>query len=191
MLTRRSHLRSSSLLTVMNVIQVYAIAADDVFLLLLIVKSVSSVQQVLCALVILMIKHLIYSFIVRRHRLLKSWSRVDVLLQLVYFTINIFCMTFRVIFVKDVEVRAEILAMINMTSFFFEFHLSFLTDILEIFLFNHRRIHRMMKWMSFLLDFVHALAIIHDDSSFLRDMPKNLYVVIVNRWIVSFFEHEN
>lgn len=64
----------------MNVTQVYAIAAGGVFVLLLTVKSVSSVQRVLRALTILVAKHLAYPFLVRRHRFLGPWSRADVLL---------------------------------------------------------------------------------------------------------------
>ncbi len=175
----------------MNVTQVYAIAAGGVFVLLLTVKSVSSVQRVLRALAILVAKHFTYPFLVRRHRFLGPWSRADVLLQLVYFTINIFCMTFRVTSVKEIGARAGTLAMINMAPPFFGFHLSFLADILGISLANYRRIHRMTGWMSFLLGLIHALAVIHDDQSFLRDMPKNLYAVIVSRWIVPPFEHRN
>ena len=174
----------------MNVTQVYAIAAGGVFVLLLIVKSISSIQQVLSALAILMAKHLTYPFLLRRHRLLGSWSRADVLLQFIYFTINMFCMIFRVTSVKDAGARAGNLAMINMAPLFFGFHLSFLADILGISLSNYRRIHHMMGWMSFLLGLVHALAAIHGPS-FLRDMPKNLYAVIVSRWIVPPFEHGN
>lgn len=165
----------------MNVPQVYAIAAGGVFALLLILKSVSSVHQVLRTLAILVAKHLTYPFIVRRHRLLGPWSRADVLLQLVYFTINIFSMTFRVASVKDAGARAGTLAMINMAPLFFGFHLSFLADILGISFSNYRRIHRMMGWMSCLLGLVHAFVAFHDNPSFLRDMPKNLYAVIVSR----------
>jgi len=86
-------------------------------------------------------KHLTYPFIVRRHRLLGPWSRADVLLQLIYFTINMFCMTFRVTSVKEAGARAG--TMINMAPPFFGFHLSFLADILGISLSNYRRIHRM------------------------------------------------
>lgn len=32
-----------------------------------------------------------------------------------------------------------------------------------------------------MLGLVHALVVVHGDPSFLRDMPKNLYAVIVSR----------
>ena len=133
-----------SLLTVMNVTQVYTIAAGGIFVLLFIVKSVSSIQQVLRALAILVAKYLTYLFIVRRYRILGPWSRADILLQLIYFTINIFYITFRVTSVKDTGARAGTLAIINMAPLFFGFHLSFLADILGISLPNYRRIHRII-----------------------------------------------
>jgi len=167
--------------TVMNIPQIYAIAAGGVFVLLLIIKSVSAVQQGFHALAIFVAKHLTYPFLIRRRRLLGPWSRADVLLQVIYLTINIFCLTFRVSSVKEAGARAGTLAMINMAPLFFGFHLSFLADILGISLSNFRRIHRMMGWMSLLLGLVHALVVVHGDPSFLRDMPKNLYAVIVSR----------
>lgn len=165
----------------MNVPQVYAIAAGGVFVLLLIINSISAVQQILHAFAIVVAKHLTYPFLVRRRRLLGPWSRADVLLQVIYLTINIFCLTFRVSSAKEVGARAGTLAIINMAPLFFGFHLSFLADILGISLSDFRRIHRMMGWMSLLLGLVHALVVVHGDPSFLRDMPNNLYAVIVSR----------
>ena len=81
-----------------------------------------------------MAKHLTYPFLVGRRRLLRPWSRADVLLQVIYLTINILCLTFRVSSVKEAGARARTIAMINMTPLFFGFHLSFLANILEILL---------------------------------------------------------
>ena len=165
----------------MNIPQVYAIAASGVFVLLLIMKSGSSIYYVFYALAILVAKYLTYPFLVRRYRLLGPWSRADILLQVTYFTINIFCMTFRVVSVKDAGARAGTLAMINLIPLFSGFHLSFLANILGISLTDFRRIYRMMGWILLLLGIVHVLVVIYGDLSFLRDMPKNLYAIIVSR----------
>ena len=129
----------------MNIARVHAIAAGGVFGLLLIVNSFSSVLQVLRALAILVAKHLTYLFLVRRHRLLGPWSRADALLQVIYFTINMLCMIFRMASIKKAGARAETLAMINMAPLFFEFHLSILANIVGISFNNCRRIHRMIE----------------------------------------------
>lgn len=129
------------LFTVVTVPQIHAIAAGDVFALLLIMKSISAVQHGFFALAILAAQHLTYPFLVRRRRLLGPWSPADVLLQVIYLTINTFCLIFRVSSVKEAGARAGALAMINMAPLFFGSHLGFLADILGISLSNFRRIH--------------------------------------------------
>lgn len=94
---------------------------------------------------------------------------------------NMLCMTFRVSSVKEALGRAGTLAMINLTPSFFAFHLSFLADLLGVSLSDYRRIHRMTGRMSFFLSVIHALATLHGDPSFSRDIPKNLYAIIVSR----------
>ena len=84
------------LICAMNPTSIYAIAAGGVVVMLIIIKSLVSVEQVLRALALLAAKHFTYPYLVRRHRLLGPWSRADVFLQLIYFTINMFCMTFGV-----------------------------------------------------------------------------------------------
>ena len=168
------------LIVTMNVTQGYAIAAGGIFVLLFLVKSLPLFQRILGALAILTAKHLTYLLIIRRHRLVGPESRADVLLQLIYFAMNILCMIFRVSSVKKAPGRAGTLAIINLTPSFFAFHLNFLADLLGILLSNFRRIHRITGWMSFFLGVIHAFATIDNDPSFLRDMPKNLYAVIVS-----------
>ena len=55
----------------MNPISIYAIAADGVVVVLIIIKSFVFVKQVLRALALLAAKHFTYSYFVRRHRLLR------------------------------------------------------------------------------------------------------------------------
>jgi len=57
---------------IMKITQIYAIIADDVFLLLMFMKDCSFIQQVLQSLNIIISRYLIYSLVVRRHRLLGS-----------------------------------------------------------------------------------------------------------------------
>ena len=159
--------------------------------MLIIIKSLISVEQVLRALALLAAKHFTYLYLVRRHRLLGPWSRADVFLQLIYFTINMFCMTFGVTSVKEAGARAGTLAMVNLSPSFFGFHLSFLADLLGILLSNYRRIHRITGWMSFVLYLIHALSVIYSDPSYIHDMRKNLYPVMVSYWKVTSFKYSN
>lgn len=73
------------LICAMNPTSIYAIAAGGVVVMLIIIKSLVSVEQVLRALALLAAKHFTYPYLVRRHRLLGPWSRADVFLQLIYF----------------------------------------------------------------------------------------------------------
>ena len=100
-------------------------------------------------------------------------------------------MTFDVTSVKEAGARAGTLTMVNLSPSFFDFHLSFLADLLGISLSNYRRIHRMTGWMSFVLCLIHTFSVIHDDPFYIHDMRKNLYPVMVSYWKVTSFKYGN
>ncbi len=168
---------------IMKITQIYAIIADDVFLLLMFIKDCSFIQQVLQSLNIIISRYLIYSLVVQRHRLLRSWSSVDILLQLLYISLNVFCVIFRVTFFDEAKDRTETLSIINMTSLFFDLHLSFLADLLDLSLFNYRRIHRFAGIMSFALVALHIFVAVHHDSTYFLRVSGNLYLLIVSHMI--------
>ena len=64
----------------MNPTLIYAIAAGGVVVMLIIIKSLVSVEQVLRTLALLTAKYFTYLYLVRRYRLLGPWSRADVFL---------------------------------------------------------------------------------------------------------------
>ncbi len=170
---------------IMKIAQIYVIVADDVFLVLIIIQGFSFIQWILQSIVIIIFKYLIYLFIVRRHRSLDSWTLVDVLLQLLYISLNVFCVTFRVTSFNEVEDRAEILSIINMMSLFFDLHLSFLVNLLSLSLFSYRRIHFFAEIMSFALVTLHLFVAVHNDSTYFLREPQNIYLIIVSYTIVS------
>lgn len=98
----------------MEITQIYAIVAGGVFLLLIFMKGFRFIQQNLQSLSITISRYLTYPLVVRRHRLLGPWSPADVLLQLLYISLNFFCATFRVTSFDEVEDRAGTLSIINM-----------------------------------------------------------------------------
>ena len=67
-----------------------------------------------------------------------------------------------------------------MSPSFFDFHLSFLANLLGILLSNYRRIHRMTGWISFVLCLVHILSVIYSNPPYLHDIRKNLHPIIVS-----------
>lgn len=164
----------------MNVTILYVIVACSILIMLMIFKSLSFIKCVFHALIILAVKHLIYSYFIQHHCLIKLWSHTDVLVQLIYFMITVFCMIFCVTSFKEAEVWAGTLLMINMTSLFFNLHLSFVTDVLEVSLSIYCHFHCMTGCMSSILSLVHALAAIHDKSSYSLHMHRNLYAVMID-----------
>ena len=169
----------------MEITQIYAIVAGGFFLLLMFMKDFSFIQQVLQSLNIIIFRYLTYSLIVRRHRLLRPWSPADVLLQLLYISLNVFCVTFRVTSFDETKDRAGTLSIINMTPLFFDLHLSFLIDLLGLSLSNYRRIHRFARIMSFALVALYTFAVVHHDLTYSLRVPENLYLLIVNNMITS------
>jgi len=167
----------------MEITQIYAIVAGGVFLLLMFMKGFPFIQQVLQSLNITISRHLTYPLIVRRHRLLGPWSPADVLLQLLYISLNVFCVTFRVTSFDEAGDRAGTLSIINMAPLFFGLHLSFLADLLGLSLSNYRRIHRSVGMMSFALVALHTFAAVHHDPTYSLRVPGNLYLLIVSHMV--------
>jgi len=120
---------------------------------------------------------------VRRHRLLGSWSLVDVLLQLLYISPNVFCVTFRVTSFDEARDKARTLSIINMASLFFGLYLSFLADLLGLSLFNYRRIHGFARIMSFALVALHTFAAIYHGPTYSLRVLENLYLLIVSHMV--------
>ena len=163
----------------MKIAQIYAIVAGGIFFILIIMKGFPFIQRILQSVAIIISKYLIYSFIVRRHRPLGPWTSADVLLQLLYISLNVFGVTFRVTSFNEVEDRAGTLSIINMAPLFFGLHLSFLADLLGLSLSSYRRIHRSAGIMSFALVALHLFVAVHNDPTYSLREPQNLYLIIV------------
>jgi hypothetical protein len=170
---------------IMEIAQIYAIVAGGVFLVLIIIQGFPFIQRILQSVAIIISKYLTYPFIVRRHRPLGPWTPADVLLQLLYISLNVFCVTFRVTSFNEVGDRAGTLSIINMVPLFFGLHLSFLADLLGLSLSSYRRIHRSAGIMSFALVALHLFAAVHNDPTYSLREPQNVYLIIVSYTVVS------
>ncbi len=168
----------------MEIAQIYAIVVGGVFLTLMILKGFPFIQRILQSVAIIISKYLTYPFIVRRHRLLGSWSPADVFLQLLYISLNVFCVTFRVASFNEAGDRAGTLSIINMAPLFFGLHLSFLANLLGLSLSSYRRIHGSAGVMSFALVALHLFAAIHKDPTFSLRVFQNLYLIIVSNTVI-------
>lgn len=141
----------------MSITQIYTIIVDAVFDLILMISVVFSFLRFFRFYIVLLVKNLLYLHVLRRHRFFESWTRAQVLLHLLYLTVNIFCSIFEVFFVKELDNRTGILSLINMILSYFDYHLSFVSNMLDLFILNYQRIHASIEVMFVFLSLFHAV----------------------------------
>ncbi len=141
----------------MGITQIYAITVGAVFGLVLMISAASSFLRFFRPYTVLLVKHLLYPHVLRRHRFFGPWTRAQVLLHLLYLAVNIFCSIFGVFSVKELGNRTGILSLINMIPSYFGHHLSFVSDMLGLSIHNYRRIHASTGAMSVCLGLFHAV----------------------------------
>ena len=81
---------------------------------------------------------------------------------------------------REAATHAEHLSLINMVSAYFEFHMSFVSDLLSISLFKYRIFHASTEYISVLLDLLHV--IMSDKSMLLMNETSQLFKLIVGHW---------
>ncbi len=113
---------------------------------------------------------------------------MEILIQVVYLTINIFCLSFRVSDVAKAGTRAGTLSLVNMIPLFAGPSFGFLADRLGVPLKVYRRAHRSAGFMTFTLVLLHVLAVV-SQGSFSLGQPQHLFAVIVSPLIQPFFLH--
>ncbi len=164
----------------MNVTQFYAIAASGCIILLFIIHSLIRLSRFVKLCDTLLRKHLVYSLLLRWHRLLRPWTRAQMTFQLIYLEGNVFCTCFKVSTASEATTRARNLSLINMMSTYFEFHLSFICDLLDVSLPLYRLFHASTEIMSDLLDLLHVIIHTTGKSSLSRSGFEPLFELIVD-----------
>ncbi len=164
----------------MNVTQIYATVANDFFFVFIIVNLLSCTMQFRKKISLFTFKHLTYSYFLNHHWLLNSWSWINVMIQLIYITINVFCFSFRVFMISKADLQVENLSLVNMISLFADVHLSFLTDLLESSLNSYWRVHRLTRLMTFALNLFHVLIVVINWITFSLKVSEHLFELIVN-----------
>ena len=127
----------------MDVLQVYTIALSG-FFLVLVVRKLSSlseatfvwVQNQFC-------RHVTYRRILSRHQFVGPWMLSQIIVQVLYYTFNIFVLTFQARSFDKIGSRAGTLIVVNMAPLFFGWQLSFLADLTGLSLSNYLRVHRL------------------------------------------------
>ena len=170
----------------MDISLIYAIIMSGSFGLLLLINGLPLIARLVRYLSPLVSKHLIYRYILHRHRLLGPWSRAHVLVQLIYIAGNICCFEFWDTTISQVGLRAGTLAIINLIPLFAIPYLSTLADLLGVTLSTFRQIHRSAGVMAIMLTIFHVLFMLASRPSFPLDLLQNKFAVIISSLFATF-----
>ena len=162
----------------MDIIQVYAIAIAILFNISIIFTYHPFTYLFWEQVSYYFISYLNYLYLVRRRRYIGSWTLVVFLIQLTYITLNVFCLSFRILSILEAATRAGTLSLINFLPPFAGSHLSFLINITSTPLYIYRLIHRSIRLMSFFLALLHILVSV-TYGSFSLEISKNLFGLVV------------
>ena len=163
----------------MEITQVYAVVVGGIASAFLLLALMSSLAPFWAYIRLQMTKHLMYPYILNRHALIGPWSAADVLLQVVYLTVNLFCISFRVANLSQAGLRAGTLSLINLCPLFSGPHLDFVADLLGLSLKGYRRVHRSAAFVAFALAIFHVLVVAATKSSTFRVESLHPFVIIV------------
>ena len=170
----------------MNIIQVYAVVADDILFAFFLINLLSYLASLWKHISLFTLKHLIYLYFLYRHRFIDSYSRAELLTQAIYLTANLFYLSFRVSSATKTNIRVETLSLVNMISLFTSPSLSFLIDRLGVFLQIYRCAYHSVDFITITLVLIHVLFVVSQES-FLLSSPQHLFAVIVSSLTYSFF----
>lgn len=165
----------------------YAIVVGSIFCVLLLLNGLPRLARLVGCLSRLISKHLIYRYVLHRHRFLGPWSRADVLLQLIYVAGNMICIipglshtNVQVSTFSQAGLRAGSLSIVNLIPLFASPHLALLADLLGLNLNTARHIHRSTGLMAVFLAVFHVITAVASQPSFSLGLPRNLFAVIVS-----------
>ena len=142
---------------IMEITEVYAITAGALFGLPLVIRATSFFLRFFRPYGILLMRHLLYPRVLRRHRFVGPCTRAQVLAYIVYLAADIICSTLKVSTVRELGTRTGTLSLINMIPAYFGYHLNFVSDILGLSILEYRRIHAWTGVMSVSLGLLHAV----------------------------------
>lgn len=169
----------------MNANQVYAIVIASIFCVLLLINSRRWITHIVRFLSIIISKHLIYSYALRRHRYIGPWSRASILVHLVYIAGNIACFSLEINEsslqfspLSQASLRAGTLSLVNLIPLFAGPHLSTVADLLGLTLDTFRQIHRSAGVMTVLLAILHVLMAVSAQLPFALNLHHNLFAII-------------
>ena len=165
----------------MDITQTYAVVVGAVaftFLMVTLLFALTVQGRYTCVRVS---QHLTYTYVLGRHGLLGPWSVFDVLIQVIYLTANIFCLSFRAANVSEAGLRAATLSLINLIPLFSGPHLAFLADLLGMSWDTCRSVHRSSGFVSLALAVFHIVVVAATDATTFRTEFLHPFNIIVSR----------
>ncbi|KAH1894043.1 hypothetical protein KXW40_005924 [Aspergillus fumigatus] len=164
----------------MEATSVYGIAAGGIFIVLVSVRLISLLLRYTSVVSVWIAIHLIYPYLLGRHRLVGPWTRVSVIGHLIYVAANVFVLCFQPSTIANIGHRAGRLSLINMAVLFAGSPLVYLADIIGVSLRASRRIHRATAWMSGMLLACHVtIMVIMGWGDFNIQKIDNIFAIIV------------
>lgn len=124
-------------------------------------------------------QHLIYPAIVRRRKNSNRWSRINVLLLLMFFSANVVCLVIGYPSITRAGLRAGTLSLINMIILFAGPHLGFLADVLGVSVRTFRRFHVSAALVSLVLAIFHSILGVARKGNLSLRNPEDLFAIVV------------
>ena len=165
---------------IIDITQAYAISAGGIFVVLLLINLRPYMEALLKLIYQVASQHLAYRQLIRHNRYFGAWTPADVLFQMFYVTVNVFCLSFKAPSIHMAGLRAAKLSLINMVPAFTGPHLSVLADSFGVSLNTYRRIHRSFGMMSLPLLIFHSSTVLASRISFSLHVRENMWGLIVS-----------
>ena len=161
------------------IIVAYSLAICAAFLLLTCLHFRSELGRLWSLIRIPVLKHLVYRPVLRS-RFLRDWSRADILAQLAYMGLTIFCLYFKCRNLSSAGLRAANLSLIHMVLLFASPHLDPLSNTLGLRWRPVRRLHASVGVMASILLVLHLVCSQVDSRPFPLDAPENKWGLVVS-----------
>jgi len=169
----------------MDLTRIYSLVIGGVFVVLVFYHTILILlRSVHSYTVHFFLRHLVYPFILHRHRFIGPWTRCYLFFQLLYWGCTLGCTSIGVKTLAQASARAGSLAVIHLVPLFFGGHLSFAADLIGMPLLTYRQVHRSMGIVASVLSIFHVLVniITGQKLNFQDDFQLYGFVVRSLRW---------
>lgn len=145
----------------METLEIYALTAGGLVVILLAYRFISFLShQRYNGVVSLFFKHVLYPYVCRRFRYFGPVSRMQLIIQTVYWSATLVCNIFKVKYLSEAGLRAGTLSVINLVPLLLANPLGFAADILGLSLRHFLQLYGTIAIMTFLQGAFHLSVIL-------------------------------